>query len=348
MSLGNIPARYDVALRTTKLDRVVEYEPADLTITVEAGITIGKLQSALAEHGQFLPIDAPADATVGGVLAAGVSGPSRHAYGLPRDWLIGCCLALADGTLIKCGGRVVKNVAGYDMTKLAVGSLGTLGVIIEATFKLAPLPAAQETLVAMFDSIDAAAKCVFAADERRLSLRGVVLHAEADRPADVYFWLAGARGAVDRSTSEIAPTGLTAVERVASDILQRLRWRPYTSIELRAVLPSAEVGGFMDRVLIAGQERGLLPRCYSYPTSGVIFVSLEPEWSDKCAAFADGLRSQIEAAGGSLVVTAAPVEVKQQVDVWGDAGSALPLMRNLKQQFDPRSTLNPGRFMGRL
>jgi glycolate oxidase FAD binding subunit len=134
MPLGNIPARYDIALRTTKLDRVIEYEPADMTVAVEAGMTMGQLQSLLAGRGQFLPIDAPADATVGGVLAAGVSGPSRHAYGLPRDWLIGCRIVLADGTIVKGGGRVVKNVAGYDIQKLVAGSLGTLGVIAEATF----------------------------------------------------------------------------------------------------------------------------------------------------------------------------------------------------------------------
>ena len=201
MSLGNVPTRYDVALRTTKLDRVIEYEPADMTVAVEAGITMGRLQSLLAERGQFLPIDAPADATVGGVLSAGVSGPSRHAYGLPRDWLLGCRMALADGTAIKGGGRVVKNVAGYDMPKLFVGSLGTLGVIVEATFKVAPLPVAQETLLANFPSLEAAADAARAADERSLALRAVALR-QAEGENLAAFWLAGPHAAVERTRRE--------------------------------------------------------------------------------------------------------------------------------------------------
>src|SRR5438270_5712299 len=142
MALGNLAESYDAALSIRRLDRVVEYEPADLTVTVEAGVRLVDLQAKLAEHGQFLPLDPPGGdaASVGGVLAANAWGPLRHAVGTARDWLLGISIVHADGTLTKGGGRVVKNVAGYDMPKLYIGSLGTLGVIAGATFKVAPLP----------------------------------------------------------------------------------------------------------------------------------------------------------------------------------------------------------------
>ncbi len=367
MTLGNVPSRYDVALRTTKLDRVLEYEAADLTVTVEAGITMGRLQAVLAEHGQFLPIDAPADATVGGVLAAGVSGPSRHAYGLPRDWLIGCRMALADGTLIKGGGRVVKNVAGYDLPKLAVGSLGTLGVIVEATFKVAPLPAVQETLVVHCSSIANAGELVFAADERGLSLRAVAL-VEGRQAA---FWLAGPVVAVERTARELhdlVHSEMTRLEGAESDAWwARLDESPASDeagLRLSASLPPAAVVDFLECLAALGRDAGVDIASLAYPTTGLVRSSLGTAADDRLARLVEQLRADAAAAGGSLVVTSARVEVKQRVDVWGDPstssgqapstssgqapGTALPLMRRLKAQFDPRGTLNPGRFVGGL
>jgi glycolate oxidase FAD binding subunit len=351
MSLGNIPTRYDIALRTSKLDRVLEYEPADLTITVEAGITMGRLQSTLAERGQFLPIDAPADATVGGVLSAGVSGASRHAYGLPRDWLIGCRLALADGTIVKAGGRVVKNVAGYDMQKLAVGSLGTLAVIVEATFKVAPLPVAQETLLATFDSVDAAAQAVRAADERSLALRAVALR-QAQGNATTAFWLSGPTAAVERTRDELSEICAGAKkERLDGDASQ-LWW---TDVGAGLDPPSAPAGDDVAVRIsmrpsqiadsIAAAQRNDPPffaDALAFPTTGLLVARVHAAAVDRIA----DARRFVEAAGGSLVILAAPVSIKQRIDVWGDVGSALALMRNLKQQFDPRSTLNPGRYIG--
>ena len=350
MALGNAPARYDVALRTAKLDCVLEYEPADLTLGVEAGITMGRLQALLAERGQFLPIDAPADATVGGVLSVGLSGPSAHAYGLPRDWLLGCRLALADGTLVKCGGRVVKNVAGYDLQKLAVGSLGTLGVIVEATFKVAPLPVAQETFLANFPSLDAAADAARAADERSLALRAVALR-QAEGENLAAFWLAGPHAAVERTRRELAEICAAATtERLEADASQGW-WAdvgagldpPSTpagnGTALRASLPPSQVPVLLERLPLASEA-------LAYPTTGLVLAWLAATAAEDAVAIASEARRLAESKGGSLVVTRAPVELKQRIDVWGNGGSALPLMRRLKQQLDPRSTLNPGRFMG--
>jgi glycolate oxidase FAD binding subunit len=345
MALGNVPVRYDIALRTAKLDRVLEYEPADLTLTVEAGITMGKVQALLAERGQFLPIDAPANATAGGVLASGASGPSRHAYGLPRDWLIGCRLALADGTLIKCGGRVVKNVAGYDMQKLAVGALGTLGVIVEATFKVAPSASGGETLQATFPSLDAAAEVVRAADERGLALRAVALRqVQADTLAA--FWLAGPGAAVERTARELAELCRAAkTERLQGEASER-SWAQLGEFEvtrvgvaLRVSLLPSDVSSFCDRM----SDR--VADVVAYPTTGLVLVRLASAGIEVLVGFVSDARRQAAERGGSLVVTGAPVDLKQRIDVWGDAGSALPLMRRLKEQFDPRGTLNSGRYL---
>src|SRR5947207_167556 len=140
--LGYPPNPEAIILHTAALNRIVEYNPADLTITVEAGATLGAVQETLRPHGQWLPWDppAPGTATIGGLLAAGASGPLRLGYGAPRDWVLGMRVALGDGRLIKSGGKVVKNVAGYETHKLQIGALGTLGVIVEVTFKLSPLP----------------------------------------------------------------------------------------------------------------------------------------------------------------------------------------------------------------
>ena len=149
LALGNVPERVDLVLDLSRLSRVIDYQPADLTVTVEAGITLGALQRELAPAGKFVPLEAPlADrATVGGILAANSSGPLRYAYGAARDWLIGIGVVSAEGQETKAGGRVVKNVTGYDLNKLYTGSLGTLGVIVEATFKLAPLAERRAALV---------------------------------------------------------------------------------------------------------------------------------------------------------------------------------------------------------
>ena len=149
-ALGNVPARYDVAIDLRGLDRILVHEPRDLTIAVEGGVTLAALDAALAAHGQFVPLDAPqpALATVGGTLASGWLGPRRATYGRPRDFVIGTTVALADGTIAKAGGMTVKNVSGYDLSKLYVGSLGTLGAIVRANFKTLPLPEARRIAVA--------------------------------------------------------------------------------------------------------------------------------------------------------------------------------------------------------
>ena len=156
LALGNVPDRADLVLDLSRYgSRALDHRPADLTATVDSGITLKVLQHELARQGQFLPLEAPlaSKATIGGALAANTSGPMRYSYGLPRDWLIGIGVVSAQGVETKAGGQVVKNVSGYDLNKLYAGSLGTLGVIVEATFKLSPLPSESRALAATFPSL---------------------------------------------------------------------------------------------------------------------------------------------------------------------------------------------------
>src|SRR6266849_3496193 len=171
LDLGMPPVRLDLIIETTRLNQVVEYEPADLTVTVGAGLRFAELQKQLAEQGQFLALDPPAapGATLGGLMATNASGPLRFAYGTARDLVIGTRVANPDGTVTHAGGRVVKNVAGYDLNKLYVGSLGTLGVIVELSFKLAPIPPATNTVVGQFPDASAARGIINAVVQSPLS-----------------------------------------------------------------------------------------------------------------------------------------------------------------------------------
>ncbi len=353
MALGNVPRRYDVALRTAALNSVLEYEPADMTATVEAGISMGDLASALAEHGQFLPFDAPSDASLGGVLAAAVSGPSRHAYGLPRDWLLGCRIALADGTLVRAGGRVVKNVAGYDLPRLIVGSLGTLGVIVEATVKVTPLPAVEETLLALQASASAAIDAASEAGSRGLALTAVAVldggaASRCGAAVDESGWraayrVAGGVAAVARTKDELGTLAGGEDAAVLASQQATAFWssmlEPLGDIELTITVPPAALRGLVD--LLPEGRAGVV----AYPTGGKLRVGLDSADAEETASSVRALREAALRAGGSLVVNAAPPGVKQAVAVWGDI-AALAIMRRMKQEFDPRSTLNPGRFVG--
>jgi glycolate oxidase FAD binding subunit len=186
--LGNSPERYDIALSTAGFNRIIAYSPSDLVVSVEAGTTLGTLQAELEKHNQWLPWDPPcaATASIGGLLASGAFGAQRLGYGIPRDWLLGMRVVLGDGRLVKSGANVVKNVAGYDTHKLHLGAFGSLGVIIEATFKVEPMPETQQTLIAAFtdprSSIGAIAQ-LLAAPLQPVGLIALNDHAEQSLPA---------------------------------------------------------------------------------------------------------------------------------------------------------------------
>ncbi|MCH7483572.1 MAG: FAD-binding protein [Chloroflexi bacterium] len=326
---GNVPTRYDIALDVTALHAVVEYEPGDLTITCGAGITLGDLRKATAAAGQMVAFDPEIadEATVGGVLAADLWGPSRVSLGGPRDFTIGLRVITGDGLITRAGGRVVKNVAGYDLCKLYVGSLGTLVVITEATFKVQPLPKATRDLA--FTAGSAAEACGIASESlmRGLSLRSVVV-TRADERWRLDITLAGSEAAVERSARELASLAGDRGQETG-DRDERADERPI-GVRISALpseLPSLLEGLPTDARFLA------------YPTLGVVRMRLRDE----------GELPPLVAMGA--LIEDAPPEVKRGIDVFGPeppSSAAGGLMRSIKAQLDPNGVLSPGRFVGRL
>ena len=280
MGLGNLPRRYDIALSLTRLNAVVEHEPADLTATVLAGRTLADFQAHLSSVGQFLPLDppSPAEATIGGILAANASGPSRHAHGTARDLVLGLRFVQADGRVIKAGGKVVKNVAGYDMCRLLIGSLGTLGVIVEACFRLTPLPGAQQTLAVAVDSAQEAYR--LAGRAAGLSLRAVeLLNAAAARDVEglpvipeggfvLLLAAAGPPAAVERTREGLAALASpTVIEGAAAGLWQavgRLTQPPPGGIVAKASVLPSRAPELIERIE-SHRPRGVPPTAHRLP-----------------------------------------------------------------------------------
>lgn len=358
VGLANEPPHFDVVLSLAAMNRVVAYEPEDMTVTVEPGVRLVDLQRRLAEHRQLLPLDAACGdaATAGGVLAANASGPLRHAFGTARDWLIGLRVVHADGNASKSGGRVVKNVAGYDMHKLHAGAHGTLGVIVEATFKLAPLPAVRRTLAFACTSSDAACAIALAAWDAGLPLRRLeVLSPDAAvSVASTGAWTlltetGGGGAAVDRSEHDLrwiaARHGASAIAGAGDEAWQRWgeAFRP-GALSLRATVLPSQVAGAIGTV---GASAIWPPLLSATVTAGVVRARIDGIDDDATVSLIERVRSALP-SGAALAVESAPPGVKRRIDVFGATGGDFAIMRQLKEQFDPRGILSPGRFLGRL
>jgi glycolate oxidase FAD binding subunit len=345
MALGGPLARYDLALDLQRLNRVVEYEPADLTVTVEAGIRLAELNRHLAAHGQWLPLDPPAGptATIGGILASNASGPAKIAHGTARDLVIGMTFATAKGELVKSGGRVVKNVAGYDLAKLQIGALGTLGVISQVSFKVAPLPRQTETVVYTSGSLEAIAEASWGIWDAGLACNGLVT-GKWGNDWLLAVRLAGGSAAVERSQREVSriAAGLSTSSDVTwDDLLSISRPRSPGSLIVRAAVKPTDITRIASDLAAAGAE------VVAYPGVGVCHGRWPDAGALDDAAFVR-LRTECESAGGALVIEAAPVEVKRRLGVWGDTRGDFTLMRRLKETFNPNGSLSPGRFVGGL
>jgi glycolate oxidase FAD binding subunit len=309
--MGNPPKRCDVELQTTRLDRVLEHSQPDLVVSVEAGITLEALQQELGKSGQFLPVDpfnSPGH-TVGGLLATGWTGPLRLRFGSPRDFLIGIRVALPDGRLATGGGRVVKNVSGYDMMKLHYGALGTLGVIVAASFKVFPRPLHDVTVQSAggWDDAGRALATPVAPTALELFSDGRVL--------------ARYMGSRD------------AIERVVTDLgWKRVDVGAWTEHARRRPDRWARIAAPRDRLrpLLEG-----LDRWWASPGVGVA------NWEFENEEIVSDVRAKAESAGGSLVVLSEP----ERLDAWGTRPKTVDVMRRIKNAFDPDGILNPGRFV---
>ncbi|HEX6062388.1 MAG TPA: FAD-binding oxidoreductase [Candidatus Limnocylindria bacterium] len=335
----------DVVLETGGLDGIVDHVPEDLTVTVRAGMSVATLRDALAARGQFLPLDPPhvaRGATIGGIIAANSNGFGRYRYGSVRDLLLGIRVALPDGTIARAGGRVVKNVAGYDLNKLFVGSFGTLGVVVEATLKILPLPALATAGSATFAS---AAGAFGSADALvRTSLRPTALVVERSGSGSwrLVVAAAGEAAPVERAMTElrrVAAAHAGTVEPIADPEgalgpLRELLDRSTGGAVLRASLPVATQIAFAEAAVGADRDA----RVVADAASGIVQVHLPDESGARAAA--DALLASARVLGGSARMerTLGP-----DLDVpRGEPGGAF-LMRRLKDAFDPRGILEPAR-----
>jgi glycolate oxidase FAD binding subunit len=322
--MGGPPSRCDVELHTTVLDRVLEHSQADMVVSVEAGITLEALQEELGKAGQFLPLDpfnSPGH-TIGGLLATGWTGPLRQRFGSARDFLIGIRVALPDGHLATAGGRVVKNVSGYDLMKLHHGALGSLGVIVAASFKVFPRPLHDVTLESSAETMDAA----WAAVDSALALPLLPSALELFSDGRVLARFFGSPNAVNRMVAELGWNKADASTWTEHSRRASESWA-------RIAVPHRALRGILD---------ALPPdsKWWASPGTGIA------HWSFVAGAEAvRDARRAAEKLQGSLVLMAAPQEVMAAVGAWGAPPATIEVMRRLKQAFDPDGILNPGRFV---
>jgi glycolate oxidase FAD binding subunit len=365
LDLGNPPARVDLVVELAGLDQVVEYNPDDLTVTVQAGISAGALAALLEPRRQFLALDPPgmAGRTLGGITATNASGPLRVRYGTMRDLLLGVRFVQADGVVTWGGSKVVKSVSGYDVPKLMVGALGTLGVLGELTLRLHPMPEAERTWLVRLASAEAAQEFV----ERLLD--------STLQPNRIEFFN---RLALTSAGAEAAAAGVAVSIGTVADAVREQAGRLETMAESSGARIEALPDGFWTRAettltargretllhvaslahRLADTERAIAQGAASAGARvwiggcaalGTFRVRVDGGGVAELAALTTRLRARFAAHDGSVVIARGPAALRKAVDPWGPVEPrALALMRALRDEFDPRRVLNPGRFVGGL
>ncbi len=367
LDLGHPPAALDIVLDTRGLDRVVEHNPDDLTATVQAGAAARVLAERLRERRQWLPID-PAGGgtrTLGGLVATNAHGPLRLRYGTLRDLLLGVKFVQADGVVTWGGARVVKSVTGYDVPKLMVGALGTLGLLVELTLRLHPRPVAEATWLATFPSGGAAQTFVTDVLDSSLqpnrleALSAAALRACAVSPAAIA--VAVGFGSVEAAVREQGALAERLAERCGGrwtaaptdfwDRWDRAFLRGEDDVVLQVAAPASRLAETLEAIerrhadLTSGADP-MITGCAAFGTLRVIVTGAE---ATETAALVRGLRDDVEPDGGSVIVQAGQPALRTLVDPWGPVHpGALALMTALRDEFDPRRVLNPGRFVGGL
>jgi glycolate oxidase FAD binding subunit len=364
---GRPPGRVDAILDTRGLNRLLEHQHGDMTATIEAGATLRDVNRALAQHGQWLPLDPPHadEATIGGILATNDSGPLRHRYGTPRDLVIGVQLATTDGVLSRAGGRVVKNVAGYDLGKLVTGSFGSLAAIVSATFKLSPLPAASKTL--RLDVPDAAAlaqvvRTVMASQLEPIAFdlakrRSMQQSQNPQNPPRNNFSPDSASSATAAFTVVIRFASLqTVVDAQIEEARARLKscttdagilkgdaelsaWREHAQwlwTGDAAIVRASWLPAHIARIVDERDTLELVGR--AAVGAGLIRIDGDAETQARAIE-----RLRASAVLGNIVIVRGSAALKARVDVWGPAGDRQPLLDSLKRSLDPHNVLNAGR-----
>jgi glycolate oxidase FAD binding subunit len=348
---GGIVKGAKAIVSTQKLDRLIAHAVGDLTVTVEAGMNFANLQTILATAGQFLPIDPayPDRASIGGIIATANTGSLRHRYGGIRDLLLGISFVRADGKIAKAGGRVVKNVAGYDMMKLFTGSYGTLGILTSVTLRVYPLPSDTGTvmLTGAVDKLASAAKILLASTLTPIGVDVVSTafsqQLEISNTPSLIVKFATIPASIAEQSAQLLEIGRGLG-------LKGGQWQGAQAAQLwqgiqTGIWGTTPIGCKLGvRSTAVVETIASIDRSTNNTANAAIHLS---SGIGACALSEDRhiapLRSQCEATGGYLSVLQAPDALKQQLDVWGYRGNAVPLMRQLKHQFDPLDLLNPGK-----
>ena len=366
-TLGFAPRRYDLAISLRRLNRLLDYFPEDMTVAVEAGMTLGDLDGVLATHNQMLPLDPPLRdrITVGGMLATNASGPRRHGYGTLRDFCIGLHAAYADGTLAKAGGMVVKNVTGFDLMKMHLGALGTLGIVTRINLKVLPQPAAERTLLLQFPGPGPsfAAVAALAASQLRpmaVEFSSPTTTGNARLPLDGYLVCVrceGSAATVARQEKDIrdlgTAMGATEIATLAGDEHLRLwtslaDWNAtanltaHTAVLKLTAVPTDLLAAVTETVE-EGRKYGLTVAVRASAGVGVAYMRVTGDEAG------EGLRRTLDAVQHhwpALTVTGYNPAHSSALPLWGVEPPTISVMRDVKAAYDPRGTLNPGRFIG--
>lgn len=360
LELGAPPARVDVLLRLDRLARVIDHQAADMTVTVEAGCSLESLSSTLATTGQWLPIDPPrpGDTTVGGLVAANLSGPLRASQGTARDLMIGLRTVGADGAIVCGGGKVVKNVAGYDLPKLHVGAFGTVGILVEVTWKVRPKPACEAAVVIACASAEAAGDTALALRDlvEPAWLEAAGMRALADGVGDgaaVAVGLMGVSEEVAAAHAKVMEWAARAGQRaVGVNDGAALRFRlaefavdPAAAVLRCGTLPT-DVGAVMALAERTARDAGGAARCLAHAANGVVRVAVEREGA--IVPVLDALRAHVAGLGGNVVVERIAAGLRSGVDTWGPLSGDAALARGIRAAFDPAGVFASGRGPGGL
>jgi len=333
------PVAPALVLEMHRLSTLREHTWQDMTCTVEAGCTWAAMQSGLAQHGQFVAVDPlwPDKATVGGIVATNDSGTLRQRYGGLRDLVIGMTIVLADGTIAHTGGKVVKNVAGYDLHKLMIGAFGTLGVVTSVNFRLHSIPRCAQSFTVSATSVEPVGRVMLAMLHAQLSTVAIQLRGGADG-FDLDIQLASLPEVLETQAGALGvlAQGEGIRLRAAADEAWNARQRQLDAdVVCKGTMLPSEIARFAERVRGLGGE--------SVTQAGGIMIAGFPV---AAAGQLMELRRELEEGGGSLMVLKQPEETR--LDCWGTLPDSLPLMREIKRRFDPERILNPGRFLGQI
>jgi len=357
----------DVTLSLQRLNKLVVYEFSDLTVSVQAGMTLSAFGRVLDEHHQFVPLDAPLPkkATIGGTLAGGWLGPRRHYYGRARDLVIGCKVVLADGTPASAGGMVVKNVTGYDMSKLYVGSLGTLGIFVQCNFKTLPVPKAMRALLCRLPENTRSRAIAQVAElniapSAAVAINGYQKAIDGDEGVDgrLFLLFEGTDAVIERATREVrSALGKAGVpetiiiDQGASASFGRLLDAYVRSVGERSVTyrstglsDQAEVRS--TEMMQLGRRHHLHPEMITDLMNGDVTLRVTERDADKFQARIQPFDDALHRVFANAHIIAASDSLRDVLDVWGELPAAIKKMRRLKAQFDPKGILNPGRFIG--